>query len=149
LRLKYRRYDVAVSTTALNSTPSSPTDSKDVQYNTEHQCGIIVPQGVDIWSNGGRPEAYRHRDRVEYQSGGPEFESSQNDLSDNERDTSKINDHDSALAHILNHLFRLVGKEDITHVCHRVVHGGEYEDRVLITNETLHHLDNLSDLAPL
>jgi len=79
----------------------------------------------------------------------PEFESSCNDLSDKERDTSKIKDHDSALAHILNHLFRLVGQEDITHVCHRVVHGGEYEDRVLITNETLHYLDNLSDLAPL
>ena len=82
-------------------------------------------------------------------AGPPEFESSQNDLSDKERDTSKIKDHDSALAHILNHLFRLVGKEDITHVCHRVVHGGEYEDRVLITNETLHRLDALSDLAPL
>ena len=79
----------------------------------------------------------------------PEFESSRNDLSDRERDTSKIKDHDSALAHILNHLFRLVGKEDITHVCHRVVHGGEYEDRVLITTETLHQLDALSDLAPL
>lgn len=79
----------------------------------------------------------------------PEFESSRNNLSDKERDTSNINDHDSALAYILNHLFRLIGKEDITHVCHRVVHGGEYEDRVLITNETLHHLDNLSDLAPL
>jgi len=79
----------------------------------------------------------------------PEFESSQNDLSDNEKDTSKIRNHDSALVHILNHLFQLVGKEDITHVCHRVVHGGEYEDRVLVTNETLHHLDDLSDLAPL
>jgi len=79
----------------------------------------------------------------------PEFESSQTSLSDKERDTSNINNHDSALAHVLNHLFRLVGKEDITHVCHRVVHGGEYDDRVLITNETLHHLDNLSDLAPL
>jgi acetate kinase len=79
----------------------------------------------------------------------PQFESSKNDLSDNERDASKIKDHDGALAHILNHLFRLVGKEDITHVCHRVVHGGEYEDRVLITDGTLHHLDSLSDLAPL
>src|SRR5258708_35417328 len=78
----------------------------------------------------------------------PVFESSE-DLSDKKRHTSNINDHDSALAHILNHLFRLVGKEDITHVCHRVVHGGEYEDRVLITNETLHYLDTLSDLAPL
>ena len=79
----------------------------------------------------------------------PEFESSQVNLPDNEKDTSKVKDHDTALAHILRHFFRLVGKEDITHVCHRVVHGGDYEDRVLITNETLHHLDSLSDLAPL
>ena len=79
----------------------------------------------------------------------PEFDSSHIDLYDKEKDTSKVKDHDSALAHILNHLFRLIGKEDITHVCHRVVHGGDYEDRVLITSETLHHLDSLSDLAPL
>jgi acetate kinase len=79
----------------------------------------------------------------------PEFESSHIDLSNKEKDTSNVKDHDSALAHILNHLFRLVGKEDITHVCHRVVHGGEYEDRVPINDETLHHLDSLSDLAPL
>jgi len=79
----------------------------------------------------------------------PEFKSSHIDLSDKEKDTSKVKDHDSALAHILNHLFRLVGKEDITHVCHRVVHGGEYENRVLINNETLRHLDSLSDFAPL
>lgn len=79
----------------------------------------------------------------------PAFESSKKDLADKEKDASNIHDHDSALAHILNHLFRLVGMEDITHVCHRVVHGGEYEDRVLITDEALHHLESLSDLAPL
>lgn len=79
----------------------------------------------------------------------PVFESSQKNLSDKEKETSNIDDHDSAFAHILNHLFRLVGKEDITHVCHRVVHGGEYEDRVVITDEALHHLESLTDLAPL
>lgn len=62
----------------------------------------------------------------------------------------KVEDHDTALQHILSHFFRTtVGKEDITHVCHRVVHGGHYEDRAVITNDSLHHIDELSDLAPL
>src|SRR5258706_2776335 len=59
----------------------------------------------------------------------PKFESSQINLPDNKKDTSKVKDHDTALAHILNHLFRLVGKADITHVCHRVFHRRQYKDR--------------------
>ncbi|KAI1325266.1 acetate kinase [Xylariaceae sp. FL0255] len=39
--------------------------------------------------------------------------------------------------------------EDIAIACHRVVHGGSYASPQLITQFTLHHLDKLTDLAPL
>ena|SRR5579859_2312805 len=34
-------------------------------------------------------------------------------------------------------------------VCHRIVHGGPESRPLIITEEELHHLDELSDLAPL
>jgi len=38
---------------------------------------------------------------------------------------------------------------EIRNVCHRVVHGGEYVDPIIINEETYHHIERLSDLAPL
>lgn len=46
-------------------------------------------------------------------------------------------------------LTQLAQKEDITHICHRVVHGGEYSKQQPITKETLQTLEELSSLAPL
>lgn len=40
-------------------------------------------------------------------------------------------------------------KEDIAIVCHRVVHGGDYDAPQIITEDTYHHLEALTDLAPL
>lgn len=40
-------------------------------------------------------------------------------------------------------------KEDIAIVCHRVVHGGDYEWPQEINDDTYHHLEALTDLAPL
>lgn len=40
-------------------------------------------------------------------------------------------------------------KEDIAIACHRVVHGGDYDAPKVITQETYHHLEELTDLAPL
>jgi acetate kinase len=37
----------------------------------------------------------------------------------------------------------------VTVVCHRIVHGGKEPNPLIITNDELHHLDDLSDLAPL
>lgn len=39
--------------------------------------------------------------------------------------------------------------EQISHICHRVVHGGSYTDPVQIDKSTLDRLTALSDLAPL
>lgn len=40
-------------------------------------------------------------------------------------------------------------KDDIAIACHRVVHGGDYTTSKIITQETYHHLEALTDLAPL
>lgn len=67
----------------------------------------------------------------------------------------EISSQKDAFEYILNLLindseFRQISKvEDISIASHRVVHGGDYEKSKIITNETYHHLETLSDLAPL
>lgn len=41
------------------------------------------------------------------------------------------------------------GGEDIAFVCHRIVHGGDYDKPVELGQESLEYLDELTDLAPL
>ena len=48
-----------------------------------------------------------------------------------------------------NGLDEISRREDITHVCHRIVHGGDYPDAHIIDQDTYHHLEDLTDLAPL
>lgn len=56
---------------------------------------------------------------------------------------------------ILDHLTKDQGlpelnkKEDIHFTCHRVVHGGDFPRSQVIDKETYHHIEELSDLAPL
>jgi acetate kinase len=68
-----------------------------------------------------------------------------------EEDVSSINDHASAFAHFLDCLKEeaSIDRDEIVHVCHRVVHGGDYTEPVIISNESYHHIEKLSDLAPL
>jgi acetate kinase len=40
-------------------------------------------------------------------------------------------------------------KTDISIACHRIVHGGDYDRSQIITQDTYHHIEELSDLAPL
>jgi acetate kinase len=78
------------------------------------------------------------------------FSSTSKDISDNEKDVKSIQDHDSALRHVLSHLFRTTTSiEDISHVCHRVVHGGEYKEHIKVDPNSLHQLEALTELAPL
>lgn len=62
-----------------------------------------------------------------------------------------ITEHASAFAHFLDSLENKanIDKNRIVQVCHRVVHGGDYTDPVVISDETYHHIEKLSDLAPL
>ncbi|KFH45768.1 acetate kinase-like protein [Hapsidospora chrysogenum ATCC 11550] len=46
-------------------------------------------------------------------------------------------------------LTEISSTDDIGIVAHRIVHGGDYDDSQLITADTHHHLEALSDLAPL
>ena len=62
-----------------------------------------------------------------------------------------ITNHNSCFDHFLEVLSReiQIDKERIAYICHRVVHGGGYEAPVEITKKSYHHIERLSDLAPL
>lgn len=66
-----------------------------------------------------------------------------------------INSNEDACEYILNQLIddkglsEISSKDDITHACHRVVHGGDYSTAHVIDSDTYHHLEELNDLAPL
>ncbi|CAD6446558.1 e296e49f-989c-40b0-813a-552f2e75e4df [Sclerotinia trifoliorum] len=74
---------------------------------------------------------------------------------DEELEDGKISDQKDAFQYILTYLindasFPQIAKvEDIAIASHRVVHGGDYKKSKIITNETYHHLETLTDLAPL
>lgn len=48
-----------------------------------------------------------------------------------------------------NDLREITSKNDLSIACHRIVHGGDYTESRTITQDTYHHLEELSDLAPL
>jgi Acetokinase family len=60
-----------------------------------------------------------------------------------------ITDHASGFAHFIQYIQQDIDISQITHICHRVVHGGDYTERVIINDESYHHIQSLSDLAPL
>ena len=66
-------------------------------------------------------------------------------------DALGIRDHATAFSRFLDHLKdgANIDAADILYVCHRVVHGGDFHDPVVINKETYHHIERLSDLAPL
>ncbi|KAH7884699.1 Acetokinase family-domain-containing protein [Phlebopus sp. FC_14] len=68
-----------------------------------------------------------------------------------ETSESSIRDHESAFAHFLDRLRKdaSIDSKDITHVCHRVVHGGDYTEPIVISEQSYRHIEKLSDLAPL
>ncbi|KAI9061055.1 acetate and butyrate kinase [Trametes sanguinea] len=63
----------------------------------------------------------------------------------------EIKDHASAFQHFLDYLKKeaSIDRSEIVHICHRVVHGGDYFEPVIITDESYHYIERLSDLAPL
>ncbi|KAI1386948.1 acetate kinase [Hypoxylon trugodes] len=73
----------------------------------------------------------------------------------NEETKEKIENQDDAFK-VLLHTFtgdpelpEISTKGDISVACHRVVHGGDYTSAKVITQDTYHHLERLTDLAPL
>jgi acetate kinase len=71
------------------------------------------------------------------------------------KELENMNSQEDAFRYILGHLTQDSGlpelndKEDIEFTCHRVVHGGDYPRSQVIDEQTYHHIEELSDLAPL
>lgn len=71
------------------------------------------------------------------------------------KELESVKSQEDAFRYILDHLTNDKGlpelskKEDIRFSCHRVVHGGDYPRSQIIDKETYHHIEELSDLAPL
>jgi acetate kinase len=69
--------------------------------------------------------------------------------------SDEISNQKDAFRHMLDMLIgdeglnEIKSKEDIGIACHRVVHGGDYEEPKIIDRKTYHHLEVLTDLAPL
>jgi acetate kinase len=62
-----------------------------------------------------------------------------------------IHDHESGFSRFLDALKTQasVDNKRVIYICHRVVHGGDYNEPILITQESYDHIERLSDLAPL
>lgn len=66
-----------------------------------------------------------------------------------------IKSNEDACEYILDHLVKdgglpeISSRDDITRACHRIVHGGDYPAAHVIDEDTYHHLQDLTDLAPL
>lgn len=71
------------------------------------------------------------------------------------QEVKNIHSNEEACENILDHLVKDKGlseissRDDITHACHRVVHGGDFATAQVIDEDTYHHLEELTDLAPL
>ena len=86
-----------------------------------------------------------------------------NSSSSTEKESSKtgnvgVSNHEDAFAYFIDFLTsgkgrksqeRVLDLKRVSVVCHRVVHGGPEPKPLVITDDELHHLDELSDLAPL
>ena len=66
-----------------------------------------------------------------------------------------LDSQDDAFRYLLDRLVhdhdlpQISSRQDIAVACHRIVHGGDYDDAQLIDSDTYHHLEELTDLAPL
>ena len=71
------------------------------------------------------------------------------------QEVQEITSNEDACEYILDHIVKDEGlseissRDNITYACHRVVHGGDYPAAHVIDSETYHHLEDLTDLAPL
>lgn len=67
----------------------------------------------------------------------------------------KLNTPQDAFMYTLKRCFsdpelsEVASDNDLAYICHRVVHGGDYHEAIEINDDTLHHLEELEDLAPL
>jgi acetate kinase len=66
-----------------------------------------------------------------------------------------VKSQDDAFKYFLEHmsndkeLKEVKSGEDISFACHRIVHGGDYTKAVVLKDDSLNYLEELTDLAPL
>jgi len=79
------------------------------------------------------------------------FKIESKDVSIKNEEVASIKDHATSFAHFLECLQSQasIDRKRIRYLCHRVVHGGDYTEPIEITEESYHHIETLSDLAPL
>lgn len=71
------------------------------------------------------------------------------------KELQDVKGQEGAFDYIIKHLTEDPGldalndPDDIEFACHRIVHGGDYDKPTRINKDTYHHLEELSDLAPL
>ena len=71
-----------------------------------------------------------------------------------DRETGEVTDQSSALGFFLKYLgqdegLKECGAGEAELVAHRIVHGGLFWDAVMLSQETIHEIEHLMDLAPL
>jgi acetate kinase len=66
-------------------------------------------------------------------------------------DALGVRDHATAFAHVLDNIKNgaNINTADVLYVCHRIVHGGDFQEPVVLNKDTYRHIEHLSDLAPL
>lgn len=83
------------------------------------------------------------------------YERGDQHIKNQELSETDVSSQETAYEYILNHLTSDPGLPELSHAddiefaCHRVAHGGDYNKPVRIDRDTFHHLEELSDLAPL
>jgi acetate kinase len=117
---------VKISVYTVDQGASSPTQLAEAQID-----GLTSPPPKLKYSRGGK------------------------NIAKDEEIDKKISSQDDAFHYLLDHLVsdpelsQISDKSHITHTCHRIVHGGDYPKPQPINEDTYHHLQVLTDLAPL
>ena len=71
-----------------------------------------------------------------------------------DRESEEVTDQSSALGYFLRHLgqdesLKEHGTGEVGLVAHRIVHGGLFQNAVVLSQETIQEIEHLTDLAPL
>jgi acetate kinase len=81
--------------------------------------------------------------------------SSESSSNVNKQELKDATNQESAFQHFLNHmssdslLSGLKSSNDIDLVCHRIVHGGDFDKAMVLSKETIQEIEALTELAPL
>ena len=130
---------VNAGSSSLKISVFSPSSSYDASSSTSEPVSLLLTASIENITS--PPALFSFKTAVHGVS--------DKQLKDEKID--EIKDHESGFAYFVKFLEENTkfDKGHVKHVCHRVVHGGDYPAPVLISSESYHHIESLSDLAPL